>query len=170
MWLKQSALIYKWICVILTVSAVHSCFILYENLVQHLKAAGQLCWWICSLWLEKCCTRAQCHYTRLSSVFTFIESHADDTRLLQSNHTPVQPSDWSVINHYSACLCGRLQVSIIIASFPTFFLLKVTFHVLFLTCIAVQILLCHQLLNSDHFQWEIQENSNWDAVSSMSSH
>lgn len=51
---------------------------------QQLKAAGQICWWICSLWFEQCLTRAQSHYTQLS----FITSHVNDIRLLQNSTPP----------------------------------------------------------------------------------
>lgn len=38
---------------------------------------------------NKFCIRAQCHYTQPSTVFNLVKSSANDTGLLQSNHTHI---------------------------------------------------------------------------------
>lgn len=84
---------------------------------------------ICSLWIEKCRARAQCHYPRASTVFILIETNANDTRLLRVTTC----TSAHIITRYFECFRETLyyQSSLflcIIAFVPAFISTKVIFE------------------------------------------
>ncbi len=90
----------KWSGVILTVSGVHSCFILYMksfsfsslNPCRHLNAAEHI------LYVDNSAASAvRCHYARPSTVFTFIKSHANDTRVTTHTSTHIKLVSYNLV-------------------------------------------------------------------------
>ena len=108
---------------------------------HNLKAAGYICWSICSPWFKKCLARVQCHQVRLFTVFTFMKLQAKGTRTILA--AAVLNNQKHLHKHQTAgyylLFCLFIQemsdyssspLLCVTASFPTFFVGKVAFQVL----------------------------------------
>ncbi len=93
MQINQSAFIYKWIWMILTASVVHSCFDVWK-VSPSVREISAVDWRQQDRYADKSAasdwrsTASELSdFRQTSTVFTFIKSHANDSRLLQNNHT-----------------------------------------------------------------------------------
>lgn len=145
MWWKherRSAFIYALMWLILTVSVVHSCFILYEKLLRQFIKSLQI--FECSktgmlINLHLQFARAQYHRAQLSIVFTFMQMTSSCYRITVHTSTHIRLVGYNCVFCPFMRETSDYRSSLILLPFQ----LKKKPHVFCLKCVTAQTMLYH---------------------------